>query len=88
MAGMSAASISFVVTLWPTAVGPDDRPGERGPWGSILNPEHPDSKRNERQNKALKEALEKAIEGATTSAEKWVRPVISGPTPRLWIATP
>ena len=72
-AGMSEATISLLVTLWPTAVGPDDRAQDRGPWGSVLNPEHPDSKRSERQNKALREALEKAVEGTQTAAEKWVR---------------
>jgi hypothetical protein len=71
-AGMESPSLSLVVSVWPTAVGPEDRPGNRGPWGSILNPEHPDSKRNERQNKALKEALEKAFEGTETTGEKWV----------------
>ena len=72
-AGMSEATISLSVALWPTAVGPDDRPQDRGPWGSVLNPEHPDSKRSERQNKALREALEKAVEGTQNAAEKWVR---------------
>lgn len=75
-AGMSTASISFLVHAWPVAVGPDDRPGNRGPWGGVLNPEYPDSKRNERQNKAFKEALENAAKGAETAAEKWVCPPI------------
>ena len=71
-----SATISLLVTLWPTAVGPDDRPKDRGPWGSILDPEKPDSKRNARQNKALQEALGKAVEGAETAGEKWVRPPV------------
>ena len=70
-ASMNAPTLALQVTLFPTAVGPKDRPGNRGPWGSILNPESPDSKRGERQMKALEEAVTSAAKTAEPGAEQW-----------------
>jgi hypothetical protein len=70
-AGMNAPTLSVSITLFPTAVGPEERPGDRGPWGSVLNPEHPESERGARAHKALEEAVNSAGSKCETGAEKW-----------------
>lgn len=54
-------AITLSVGFYPAAVFPDARPENRGPWGSTLNPEYPESIKGARQSKAFDQVMEKTI---------------------------